>query len=188
MTFKVIHVNPYENEILFRHICKHLFAYWRVHYVNLFDDVTNVDELIEYYKSHYMIKTFAVIDTDINTKDQREQFVGCYSTLEKDNVCWLTDVYVIVSKRKMGVGKLIVMDVQSKHDVIALHAQQHLVPYYESFGFRVNHHHETVGKYGEVFRYYDMIYTKPSESTKWTMYVIILTLIGLGLVSIILLL
>lgn len=180
MSLQIVQLDPVKDRGLLDAATQHLFPEWWAHYLNFFDDITSPETLQDYYINQYPETIMFVV------LDDNRSFVGCYTLINNGKIHWMCDVYVIPERRKQGVGGLIVKNAQSRVDKIVIQVEQHLVPFYEKYGFKQGQMFIFKGKKGQDFDYRYMLYnSEASDTSRITMVIVILCLIGLGLISIV---
>jgi GNAT superfamily N-acetyltransferase len=179
MTLQIVKLDPLKDKTLLNTICKYMFAEWGAHYVNFFDEISCPETLARYYVRHPETQTFIALDSE-------RQLVGWYSFTQRGKLQWMSDVFVVPERRKQGIGALLVKNAQSRYDMIAIQVEEKMIPFYEKYGFKKGRLVVYKGMKGQDFPYYDMLYQNVEEVTSsWTMLIVLLCLIGLGIIAII---
>lgn len=127
MTITIIKVELNKDRELLRHVCRMLYKdpKFRQDY-----DKNNMSllSLINYYQKKHEIQLYAAFDNN-------SVFIGCYSKIIKNNIPYIYDLYVIPSKRKSGIGKLLLLDASKNEIEVRLLCYIDMIEYYESNGF-----------------------------------------------------
>jgi GNAT superfamily N-acetyltransferase len=180
MSLEIVQIDPVKDRNLLETATQHLFPQWKAHYLNFFDDIKSPETLMNYYVKQYPETTMYI------AVDENRSFVGCYTLINNGKIHWMCDVYVVPERRKQKVGELLVKNAQSRVEKIVIQVEQPLVAFYEKYGFKQGEMFIFKGKQGQDFHYRYMLYKSPTlDTSRITMIIVILCLIGLGLISIV---
>lgn len=181
MGIQVVQIDPGKDRAILEMMCEYMFDQWGSHYVNFFDEISSPSTLADYYNKNRNTRTFVF-------KNDNGEVIAWYSLTKYGKLDWLSDVFVIPDKRKQGLGGLIVKNAQQRCEKLGLQVDENMIPFYEKYGFKQGQLFIYNGKKGKDFYYRDMLFKHEPDNSYWTMIIVIMCLIGLGLIAVIIIL
>jgi GNAT superfamily N-acetyltransferase len=114
---------------------------------NAYEDITCVDEYIEYLKQNCYTDKFPVQLVAVKNENNKEEYVGSVSLIDDDfpeisrDKIWITELYVEEKHRNNGIAKLLIkaaLDIAKEKNLkeIYLSCLDNLYNYYEKLGFK----------------------------------------------------